>query len=149
MVYVDSRNLGYQPYVWRWLNSRTRPGEAEALRQLFDKYVTPAVDWVCDGVDGVDLVKRPKQSIPHTNLNMVAQLCDLLAATLVDHPKLQDPAVRRGGRTQWFGPAAAVPVLHGQYPYMPIVVWRTLDRPTGTTLTMVAAFMYPPCMLQA
>jgi hypothetical protein len=93
MVYVDSRNLGYQPYVWRWLNSRTRPGEAEALRQLFDKYVAPVVDWVCDGVDGVDLVKRPKQSIPHTNLNMVAQLCDLLAATLVDHPKLQDPAV--------------------------------------------------------
>jgi dynein heavy chain len=46
MVYVDSRNLGYSPYVWRWLNTRQVPAEAEALRQLFDKYAAPAVDWV-------------------------------------------------------------------------------------------------------
>lgn len=37
MVYVDSRNLGYEPYVWRWLNSRPTAQEADALRQLFDK----------------------------------------------------------------------------------------------------------------
>lgn len=22
MVYVDSRNLGYKPFVWKWINSR-------------------------------------------------------------------------------------------------------------------------------
>jgi dynein heavy chain len=46
MVYVDSRNLGYRPYIWRWLNTRQAPAEADALRQLFDKYAAPAVDWV-------------------------------------------------------------------------------------------------------
>ncbi|KAF8069431.1 DHC1 [Scenedesmus sp. PABB004] len=83
MVYVDSRVLGYRPYVWRWLNGRTRPGEAEALSLLFDKYAAPAIDWVSEGLDGHDLVRRPAQSVPHTALNMAAQLCRLLDATIV------------------------------------------------------------------
>lgn len=95
MVYVDSRNLGYKPYLWRWLNSRTRPGESEALQLLIDKYAVPAIEWVSEGLDGHDLVKRPQQSVPHTNLNMAAQLCKLLDATIIDHPKMQDPQVRR------------------------------------------------------
>eukprot|EP00882_Tetradesmus_deserticola_P017741 GHRQ01019020.1.p1 GENE.GHRQ01019020.1~~GHRQ01019020.1.p1 ORF type:complete len:126 (-),score=49.55 GHRQ01019020.1:599-976(-) len=93
MVYVDSRNLGYKPYFWRWLNTRTRPGEAEALQQLIDRYAVPAIEWVAEGLDGHDLVKRPQQSVPHTNLNMAAQLCKLLDATIIDHPKMQDPQV--------------------------------------------------------
>lgn len=94
MVYVDSRNLGYKPYFWRWLNTRIRPGEAEALQLLIDKYAVPAIEWVAEGLDGHDLVKRPQQSVPHTNLNMAAQLCKLLDATIIDHPKMQDPQVR-------------------------------------------------------
>uniref|UniRef100_A0A383W4S5 Dynein-1, subspecies f n=1 Tax=Tetradesmus obliquus TaxID=3088 RepID=A0A383W4S5_TETOB len=93
MVYVDSRNLGYKPYFWRWLNMRSRPGEAEALQLLIDKYAVPAIEWVAEGLDGHDLVKRPQQSVPHTNLNMAAQLCKLLDATIIDHPKMQDPQV--------------------------------------------------------
>ncbi|WIA10356.1 hypothetical protein OEZ85_010548 [Tetradesmus obliquus] len=93
MVYVDSRNLGCKPYFWRWLNTRIRPGEAEALQLLIDKYAVPAIEWVAEGLDGHDLVKRPQQSVPHTNLNMAAQLCKLLDATIIDHPKMQDPQV--------------------------------------------------------
>jgi dynein heavy chain len=37
MVYVDSRNLGYQPYVWTWLNGRAKQTEADVLRGLFEK----------------------------------------------------------------------------------------------------------------
>ena len=33
MVYVDSRNLGYKPYVWTWLNGRTKETEAGVLRK--------------------------------------------------------------------------------------------------------------------
>jgi hypothetical protein len=93
MVYVDSRNLGYKPYIWRWLNTRTKPGEAEALQLLFDRIAVPAIDWVCEGMDGHDIVKKPLQRVPHTNLNMVAQLCRLLDATIIDHPKMEDPQV--------------------------------------------------------
>ncbi len=95
MVYVDSRNLGYRPFIWRWLNARaaSKPEQAEPLRQLFEKYVIPCVEWVTEGADGMELVKKPKQSVPHTALNMVTQLCSLLDATLVDHPKMQDSQV--------------------------------------------------------
>lgn len=93
MVYVDSRNLGYKPYFWRWLNSRTKQGEADTLQQLFDRIAVPAIEFVCEGMDGHDAVKKPLQRIPHTNLNMVAQLCRLLDATFIDHPKLEDPQV--------------------------------------------------------
>lgn len=24
MVYVDSRNLGYKPFIWKWCNGRQR-----------------------------------------------------------------------------------------------------------------------------
>jgi dynein heavy chain len=93
MVFVDSRNLGYMPYIARWLATRTKPGEAEALRLLFDHIAVPAIDWVCDGMDGHDIVKKPLQRVPHTNLNMAAQLCRLLDATIIDHPKMEDPQV--------------------------------------------------------
>jgi hypothetical protein len=44
-------------------------------------------------MDGHDIVKKPLQRVPHTNLNMVAQLCRLLDATIIDHPKMEDPQV--------------------------------------------------------
>jgi dynein heavy chain len=84
MVFVDSRNLGWRPYLWRWLNGRTAPGEADALKALFEKYATPAIDWVVEGVDGDDVVRRPVQAVPVTALNMVTQLCGLLDATLAE-----------------------------------------------------------------
>ena len=74
MVYVDSRNLGYKPYVWTWLNGRTKAAEQDILRGLFEKYAVPAIDWVLEGVDGEELVRRPKQSVPMTNLNMITQV---------------------------------------------------------------------------
>ena len=75
MVYVDSRNLGYQPYVWTWLNGRSgKETETDILRTLFEKYAVPAVAWVVEGIDGEELVRRPKQSVPMTNLNMITQV---------------------------------------------------------------------------
>jgi dynein heavy chain len=84
MVFVDSRNLGWRPYLWRWLNGRTTPGEADALRPLFERYAAPGIAWVIEGADGEELVKRPAQSVPLTALNLLAQLCGLLDATLAE-----------------------------------------------------------------
>ena len=44
------------------------------LHSLFEKYADPGVEWVLEGVDGESLVKRPKQSVPRTNLNMITQV---------------------------------------------------------------------------
>lgn len=102
MVFVDSRNLGWRPYLWRWLNSRTSAGEADALRPLFEKYAAPGIEWVTEGLDGGDVVKKPLQSVPLTALNLLAQLCGLLDATLgaptaegqdAANGRLQDPQV--------------------------------------------------------
>lgn len=80
MVYVDSRNLGYSPFVSSWLASVTNQEEQDLLRGLFEKYATPCIAWVIEGVEGDELVKRPQQSIPTTNLNMIRQLTTLLDA---------------------------------------------------------------------
>lgn len=81
MVYVDSRNLGWRPYLWRWLNGRA-PDHAAALAPLFEKYAAPAIAWVTEGADGEEIVKRPAQAVPLTALNLLTQLCGLLDATL-------------------------------------------------------------------
>jgi hypothetical protein len=95
MVYVDSRNLGYEPFIWKWLRTRPKPEEATILRSLFEKYAKACVDWVLEGVDGDELVKRPRQSVPVTNLNMITQLCSLLETLLADDGKISgDPQVR-------------------------------------------------------
>lgn len=93
MVYVDSRNLGYRPYIWTWLNTRQKASEADMLRGLFEKYAVPCVDWVVEGIDGDDLVRKPKLTIPLTNLNMITQLCNLLDATIEDHPRMADAQI--------------------------------------------------------
>ncbi|GLI59150.1 hypothetical protein VaNZ11_000978 [Volvox africanus] len=93
MVYVDSRNLGYKPYIYTWLNTRIKQNEVDILRGLFEKYAVPAVDWVLEGIDGEELVRRPKQAVPVTSLNMITQLCNLLNITITDHPRMSDPQI--------------------------------------------------------
>jgi dynein heavy chain, axonemal len=84
MVYVDSRNLGYQPFVSSWLASIPSQDEQDLLRGLFEKYAAPCIAWVLEGAEGDELVKRPQQSIPITNLNMMRQLTNLLDALTKD-----------------------------------------------------------------
>ena len=94
MVYVDSRNLGYEPFIWTWLRSRSDEDEREQLRALFDKYATPCVNWVLQGVEGDQLVKRPVQTIPITNLNMIQQLTSLFDTLAGPSGSIDDAPVR-------------------------------------------------------
>jgi dynein heavy chain, axonemal len=93
MVYVDSCNLGYQPFVWTWLISRSDEEEREVLRGLFEKYAKPCVDWILEGVEGSDIVKRPVRAIPITNLNMISQLTTLLDTKLGPSGTIKDEQV--------------------------------------------------------
>lgn len=91
MVYSDPLDLGYQPFIWTWLNSRSNKQQADRLRELFDKYVPVCIDYVLEGlVDGV-ITRKLRQIIPRTNLNMVSQLCQLLAAIMTEEKNTTDP----------------------------------------------------------
>ncbi|XP_058809033.1 dynein axonemal heavy chain 10 [Phymastichus coffea] len=74
MVYVDPKNLGYQPYMDKWINSRLR-SERQMLRALCDKYVHSALKLIIDGMLGLQHVSPLQMIIPQTSLNMVVQLC--------------------------------------------------------------------------
>ncbi|EDQ84603.1 uncharacterized protein MONBRDRAFT_39235 [Monosiga brevicollis MX1] len=82
MVYVDPKNLGYRPYWQRWVNARAEATERGQLHLLFDKYIPASIDRILDGLDEEQAVARLRCIIPQTNLNMVAQLCNLLTAQL-------------------------------------------------------------------
>ena len=84
MVYVDSRNLGWRPFVQRWLAARQSEAESQILSGLFDKYAQLCLDFVLDGVEDDTITAPPKRALPLTNLNMITQLCNMLAALLVE-----------------------------------------------------------------
>ena len=52
MVYVDPQDLGWQPYVERWLANRENEKEAEQLRYLTTKYLEVCIDYVLRGHRG-------------------------------------------------------------------------------------------------
>ncbi|XP_065190514.1 dynein axonemal heavy chain 10-like [Sycon ciliatum] len=82
MVYVDPKNLGYDPFWQRWKNARTNKTERDELDKLFNKYVNPSIGYILEGfVDG-RAVEKLKTIIPLTNLNMVCQLCKMLDSLL-------------------------------------------------------------------
>ncbi|KAL2608324.1 hypothetical protein R1flu_026897 [Riccia fluitans] len=91
MVFVDNKNLGYKPYLWKWCNSRTVPDEAESLRDFMEKYVPKCIDFVLEGVTDDTITTPLQQTIPFTNLNMATQLCTLLEVMLGDGKQVGTP----------------------------------------------------------
>ena len=71
MVYVDPKNLGYDPYWQKWVNDRPA-SEQDTLRRMYDKYVVTLIDMIVEGlVDGKQGDRMPL-IVPLTNLNMVS-----------------------------------------------------------------------------
>ena len=56
MVYVDPKNLGYEPYYFKWMidrwNEKKETYEVliETLNELFQKYVVASINLIFDGV---------------------------------------------------------------------------------------------------
>ena len=93
MVYVDPKNLGFDPYWKRWCAARERPEQRARFTELYEKYVSVCVQRILDGVEDGNMVERLKMIVPRTNLNMVIQLCSMLDSLAPHDKDLTDPAV--------------------------------------------------------
>lgn len=74
MVYVDPKNLGYEPFWTKWYNTRTNKVEKDNLQRLYEKYVPTLVDMVIEGIVDGRQGEKLKTIIPLTNLNLVSLL---------------------------------------------------------------------------
>lgn len=80
MVFVDPKNLGYDPYWQRWLRSRPHPLERDYFQKLYELYVIGALAYILYGEVGFQQFKPLKLIVDQTGLNMVVQLCFMLDA---------------------------------------------------------------------
>jgi dynein heavy chain len=76
MVYVDPKNLGYNPFFERWAKDKLDKYSSEvmyeSLKELFFKYVPLCIDRIFEGMTGGDEIVEPLKFItPRTNLNLV------------------------------------------------------------------------------
>jgi dynein heavy chain len=71
MVYVDPKNLGYDPFWYRYVHSRQNKQERDDLNRLYDKYVNTLIDMVIEGIVDGRQGDKMKTIVPVTNLNLV------------------------------------------------------------------------------
>ena len=84
MVYVDPKNLKYEPYWNKWVNARSLKSEQEEFHRLFNKYVPPLLEYILEGVMGGKNVPKLKTIVPISDIRMVTQLGILLDALIPD-----------------------------------------------------------------
>jgi len=76
MVYVDAKDLGYDPFFERWVKEKKKTHSesmSEALNELYTKFVPACVDRILEGNAGsAEEPQAPLKFItPRTNLNLV------------------------------------------------------------------------------
>ncbi|KYQ51703.1 Dynein heavy chain 10, axonemal [Trachymyrmex zeteki] len=84
MVYVDPKSLGYQPYIDKWIQTKSK-ADQDFLRGMCEKYVHGSLKLITEGMLGFQTVEPLRTIIPQTGLNMVTQFCfvfDGLLSTL-------------------------------------------------------------------
>ncbi|XP_073737373.1 dynein axonemal heavy chain 10 [Callorhinus ursinus] len=89
MVYVDPKNLKYQPFWKKWVNEIQNKVEQGNLESLFEKYVPYLIDVIVEGIVDGRQGEKLKTIVPQTDLNMVAQLTRMLDALL--EGEIEDP----------------------------------------------------------
>ncbi|KAM4689042.1 dynein axonemal heavy chain 11 [Discoglossus pictus] len=75
ILYVNPQDLGWNPYVASWIETRTNQTEKANLTILFDKYVPPCLDQF--------RLSSIKTITPVSENSMVQTLCSLLECLLV------------------------------------------------------------------
>ncbi|VDL94305.1 unnamed protein product [Schistocephalus solidus] len=86
MVYVEPRDLGYEPFWQRWLACRSDQVPRQYLSELYKKYIPAVMERIFDGVEGEKVVGKLRCVLPLSSLNVVAQFSNLLGALLNQHP---------------------------------------------------------------
>ncbi|XP_036076372.1 dynein heavy chain 10, axonemal isoform X2 [Rousettus aegyptiacus] len=89
MVYVDPKNLKYQPFWKKWVNQIPNKVEQGHLQSLFEKYVPYLIDVIVEGIVDGRQGEKLKTIVPQTDLNMVTQLTRMLDALL--EGEMEDP----------------------------------------------------------
>ncbi|KAG5320172.1 DYH10 protein, partial [Pseudoatta argentina] len=74
MVYVDPKSLGYQPYMDKWIQTKSKVDQ-DFLRGMCEKYVHGSLKLITEGMLGLETVEPLQTIIPQTELNMVTQFC--------------------------------------------------------------------------
>ncbi|XP_030074215.1 dynein axonemal heavy chain 10 [Microcaecilia unicolor] len=82
MVFVDPKNLKYEPYWQKWVNGRSKQ-EQTVLSPLFEKFVPYLIDMILEGIMEGKQGEKLKTIVPQTDLNMITQLSKMLEALLV------------------------------------------------------------------
>jgi len=113
MVYVDPKDLGYQPYFVKWMRKWEKRRDEERklaeekkeeiemelhwepfvdnLNEFFEKYVPPCIDFVFEGITEEKVEKPLDFFVPRTNLNMVTQMLRLLDSMLPETDQESPP----------------------------------------------------------
>ena len=93
MVFVDDKDLGYQPYYERWAKSKSELGEAhnDIFMQLFNKYIEKCVSRITEGkVDDGTFEAPLVNATPRTGLNLVTQLCKMIDILITEENAPQE-----------------------------------------------------------
>lgn len=95
MVYVDPKNLGYQPFFDKWMKKYIEKKDkfeilCETFQELFQKYIPPLINLIFDGIFEEEIIKPLEQILHRTNLNMIQQLTKLIDSMIIDEDKCQD-----------------------------------------------------------
>jgi dynein heavy chain len=96
MVYVDPKDIGWKPFLWKWLNTRDNEAERDILSGLFTHYLDRCVDFVCEGIidrKTMEMVEPLRQVTPMTNLALIEQLTKMLASMLTAERNISEKPV--------------------------------------------------------
>ncbi|XP_072767433.1 LOW QUALITY PROTEIN: dynein axonemal heavy chain 10-like [Anoplolepis gracilipes] len=89
MVYVDPKNLGYQPYMDKWIQAKDKTDQ-DFFHKMCEKYVHGSVNLIINGMLGLQAVEPLRMIIPQTDLNMVTQFCYMFDGLLLLKDELAD-----------------------------------------------------------
>ncbi|XP_046382890.1 dynein axonemal heavy chain 10 [Ischnura elegans] len=79
MVYVDPQDLGYKPFLKRWIQEWPDRGQQHFIEDIFNQYIDSFLGFLKVGPLGPSR-NSPKMVIPQTDLSLVSQMCYLLNA---------------------------------------------------------------------
>ncbi|CAG9581720.1 unnamed protein product [Danaus chrysippus] len=74
ILYINPQDLGWNPYVTSWVETRKIPAEKSNLVILFDKYIPPCLE---------NIRNRFKKITPIADMAHIQMLCHLLSCLLV------------------------------------------------------------------
>ncbi|XP_074640231.1 dynein axonemal heavy chain 10-like [Tubulanus polymorphus] len=91
MVYVDPKDLGFEPAWLRWVGLRQSKFERDNLQMLYQKYVPNCIEMIIEGIIDGKQGDKMKTIVPVTNLNLLTQLTMMLESLIVK--EITDPAI--------------------------------------------------------